>query len=200
MVKKLVLATNNRDKIIEISAILEGLNIEILTAGDFEDFPDIEETGETLEENARLKAHAVWNRYRLPCLADDTGLEVDYLNGDPGVFSARFAGPECSYDDNNRKLLGLMADLPVNQRGAKFKTVIAFAGENGVIEAVTGILDGFIASETRGENGFGYDPVFIDRDSGHTLAEMTRAEKNKISHRSKALQLIRPVLAEAFRR
>jgi len=97
MKKQLILATNNKDKIFEISKILEGLDIEILNAGDFDDFPDVEETGKTLMENAALKVKSVCQRYRLPCLADDTGLEVDYLNGEPGVMSARFAGEGCSY-------------------------------------------------------------------------------------------------------
>ena len=133
MNNKLILATNNKDKIYEISNILADLEIDILTAADFDDFPDVEETGATLKENAILKAESVFKRYGLPCVADDTGLEVDFLNGAPGVMSARFAGEGCSYDDNNKKLLNLLKDTPENQCLARFKTVIAFADNSGSI-------------------------------------------------------------------
>jgi len=142
MKNQLILATNNKDKIFEISKILEGMDIEILNAGDFNDFPDVEETGETLDENATLKAKSVYEKYGLPCVADDTGLEVDYINGEPGVKSARFAGEGCSYSDNNKKLLKLLEGVPPEKRSARFKTVIAFADHEGKIHTVEGILEG----------------------------------------------------------
>jgi XTP/dITP diphosphohydrolase len=202
MEKQLILATNNKDKIFEISRILEGLDIEILSAGDFNDFPDVEETGETLAENAILKAGAVYKKYGLPCVADDTGLEVEYLGGAPGVISARFAGEGCSYDDNNAKLLkllqGLLQGVPSEKRRAKFKTVIAFADIEGKIHTVEGILEGIIAEDRKGRYGFGYDPVFMVPERGVRLAELAPEEKNRISHRGRALEKIRPIILEAF--
>ncbi len=194
--KRLILATNNRHKIAEISDILKGLNLKILSASDFDDFPDVEETGITLEDNARLKAMAVWGTYGIACLADDTGLEVAHLNGAPGVYSARFAGDGCSFDDNNRKILGLLDGVPLEKRAAVFKTAIAFIDENGEGHTVEGTLAGYIGFKTRGTYGFGYDPVFMV--GGRTLAELTPDEKNRISHRSAALKKIEPIIIEAF--
>jgi XTP/dITP diphosphohydrolase len=195
---KLILATNNVHKISEISDILAGVGIEILSARDLPDFPHIDEVGETLEENALIKARAVWHRYRLPAVADDTGLEVDYLDGAPGVYSARFAGPGCSYDDNNRKLLGLLERVPLEKRIAKFKTIIAFIDRAGREYAVEGTLEGRIATIPAGDNGFGYDPIFFAIEAGRTLAELPAAEKNRISHRSRALAEIRPILIHSL--
>jgi len=198
MEKRLLLATNNKDKIFEISKILEGVDIEILSAGDFDDFPDVEETGATLVENATLKAESVYRRYGIPCVADDTGLEVNYLGGAPGVISARFAGEGCSYDDNNAKLLKLLEGVPSEKRGARFKTVISFADFEGKIHAVEGILEGIIAEDRKGKYGFGYDPVFIVPERGVRLAELAPEEKNKISHRGRALEKIKPIILKAF--
>jgi XTP/dITP diphosphohydrolase len=197
-VNKLILATNNSHKISEISAILAGLDLEILSAKNFPDFPEIEETGNTLEENAILKAQAVWEKYHLPAVADDTGLEVDYLRGAPGVYSARFAGPGSTYDDNNLKLLSLLEGTSGRERSARFRTVIAFVDIRGVVQSVDGVLEGEIANELRGENGFGYDPVFIVEGTGKTLAEFPTDEKNKISHRGRALARIRPIIETAL--
>jgi XTP/dITP diphosphohydrolase len=195
---KLILATNNNYKISEMSAILADLNWDILSARDFADFPEIEETGETLAENAILKVCAVWERYHLPALADDTGLEVDYLKGVPGVYSARFAGPGCTYDDNNRKLLALLDGIDQSKRTARFRTVIALIDNNGAVQSVEGVLEGEIAEKPSGENGFGYDPIFMVRGTGRTLAEIPTVEKNKISHRSRALAKIKPIIEQAF--
>ncbi len=195
---ELILATNNKDKIAEMSKILERMDLKILTASDFDDFPDVEETGKTLKENAVLKAEAVFSRYGLPCVADDTGLEVDFLDGAPGVVSARFAGENCSYADNNKKLLGLLKDVPASRRSARFKTVIAFVDSGGSIHTVEGALDGRIASEPKGKFGFGYDPIFIVEEAGIRLAEFPSDEKNKISHRARALRKIKPILIKAF--
>jgi XTP/dITP diphosphohydrolase len=195
---QLILATNNVHKISEMSAILDGLDIQILSARDFSDFPEVEETGETLQENAILKAHAIWEKYRLPAIADDTGLEVEYLDGAPGVYSARYAGPGCTYADNNRKLLSLLDKVPEARRKARFRTVIAFADINGAVRTVDGILNGAIATAPRGENGFGYDPVFIVDSLGKTLAELPADQKNKVSHRGQAVRNIRPLIVQAF--
>ena len=196
--KTLILATNNIHKISEMSAILSGLDLEIVSARDFPDFPEVEETGETLEENAILKAKAVWEKYHIPAVADDTGLEVEYLNGAPGVYSARFAGPNCSFADNNRKLLTLLEDVPSGKRGARFRCVIAFVDSSGLAQAVEGVLDGAIAEAPRGHHGFGYDPVFLVGDTGKTMAEFPASEKNILSHRSRALAKIRPIIIESL--
>jgi XTP/dITP diphosphohydrolase len=198
--RKLILATNNIHKIAEMQAILEGLDLEILSARDFPDFPEAEETGETLVENAALKALAVWNKYHLPAVADDTGLEVDYLGGAPGVYSARFAGPACSFADNNRKLLSLLNNVPDEERNARFRCVISFIDHKGELYSVQGILEGSIAAFPRGKQGFGYDPVFVVKGTGKTLAEYPASEKNRISHRNLALARIRPIIIQSLLR
>jgi XTP/dITP diphosphohydrolase len=195
---KLVLATNNPHKISEIKDIMSGLEIEVLSAADFRDFPEIEETGKTLEENAALKARAIWQLYRLPSMADDTGLEVEHLNGLPGVYSARFAGPGCTYKDNYKKLLALLEDIPRSNRCARFRTAIAFIDADENLHEVSGELNGIIADAPRGNFGFGYDPVFIVEGTYKTLAEMLPAEKNVVSHRARALTKIRPVIVNAL--
>lgn len=196
--KELILATNNRDKIEEIRSILADVDLEILSASDFDDFPEVEETGKTLEVNAILKAGAIRNRYRLPCLADDTGLEVDFLDGAPGVYSSRFAGQGCSYEDNVRKLLSMLEGVPSADRTARFKTVIAFADTRGEILTVEGVLEGIIGFEPKGTFGFGYDPVFVAAGMNVALAELPPVEKNRISHRGRALVKIKPIIIKAF--
>ncbi|NMC44607.1 MAG: XTP/dITP diphosphatase [candidate division Zixibacteria bacterium] len=185
---QLVLATNNKDKVREIKKVLEGLDIQILTVDDFDDFPEVEETGVTLEENAVLKAEGIFAFTGLPALADDTGLEVDALDGAPGVYSSRYAGPGCSYDDNCRKLLKEMTGVPKEKRMARFRCVIAVCfGENDTA-SVDGIAEGFITeSKSDADGGFGYDPVFFYPPFRKTFAEMTLEEKNAVSHRGKAL-------------
>ncbi len=183
----LVLATKNKDKIREIRNVLAGLPIEIKTFEDFDNFPDIEETGETLEENALLKAKGIAKATGCAALADDSGIEVDALGGAPGVYSSRYAGPGCTYDDNNRKLLKEMSGVPEEKRTARFRAVIAIAWNENDAEAVEGRVEGFIINEKRGRDGFGYDPVFYYPPAGKTFAEMTLEEKNKVSHRGKAL-------------
>ncbi len=190
----LVLATQNKDKIREIKNLLADLPVDIKTCDDFESFPDIEETGDTLEENAVLKARGIAQYTGMPALADDSGLEVDYLDGRPGVYSSRFAGPGCTYDDNNRKLLEEMKEAPDDKRGARFRTVIAIAWDVENIELAEGIADGIITRENSGADGFGYDPVFYYPPAGKTFAEMTLEEKNGVSHRGKALVKARELL------
>ncbi len=184
---QLVLATRNKDKIREIKKALEKLPITILTLDDFENFPDIEETGTTLEENALLKARGIAAFTGHPALADDSGLEVDFLDGRPGVYSSRYAGPGCTYDDNNRKLLKELDRAPDEKRTARFRTVIAIAWDKDKAETVEGAVEGLINRVKRGKSGFGYDPVFYYPPSGKTFAEMRLEEKNAVSHRGKAL-------------
>lgn len=188
--EQLILATNNQHKISEIKAVLEGMNIEILSKSDFEDFPDVPETGATLEENALLKARAVFARYGIPSLADDTGLLVDYLNGAPGVKSARYAGEKCSFHDNNIKLLNELDGVPESGRAASFVTVIALVDTEGE-HCFVGEVHGRILDEMRGDNGFGYDPVFYYPPRSKTFAEMNPAQKNEISHRGRAIKKLR---------
>jgi XTP/dITP diphosphohydrolase len=196
--RQLILATNNPHKIAEITAILASIPIKILSASDFADFPKVEETGQTLEDNAGSKVKMIWDTYHIPSLADDTGLEVDYLNGAPGIFSARFAGPGCSYNDNKKKLLSLMEGIPESQRKARFRTAIAFIDKDGTLHSVDGVLDGSIATRPRGKFGFGYDPIFVVFGTDRTLSQFPPKEKNGISHRSRALAKIQPIIIEAL--
>ncbi len=192
---KLVLATNNKDKIREIEKVLAGLPVEILTSADFNDFPEIEETGTTLEENAVLKARGIAKFTGLAAMADDSGLEVDALGGAPGVYSSRYAGPGCSYADNNVKLLKEMTGVPDEKRAARFRTVIAIAWDPEKVVTVDGTVEGVIITENKGENGFGYDPVFFYPPAGKTFAQMSLDEKNKVSHRGKAVAAARELIA-----
>lgn len=192
---KLILATNNRHKIEELSAMLSGSGVELLTKNDFPDFPEIEETADTLAGNALQKARAIFQKYQIPAVADDSGLEVDFLHGAPGVFSARYAGENCTFADNNRKLLRELEGLPAGQRRARFVTVIAVDYPGGSV-CLEGDVWGEITTEEHGAQGFGYDPVFYYPASKKTFAEMTPPEKNQISHRGAALQKLRLWLAE----
>lgn len=184
--RRLILATNNEHKIREMMQVLNGLEVEILSKRDFPDFPDVEETGTTLAENALIKSRAIFAKYGIPAVADDTGLEVAFLNGGPGVLSARYAGPGCSFADNNRKLLSELAAASGKDRRARFVTAIAVSYEGGD-EVLEGSVEGHITETNRGDNGFGYDPVFYYPQAGKTFAEMTAEEKNAVSHRGRAL-------------
>lgn len=184
---KLVLATHNRDKVAEMTAILSDLPINILTLEDFPEIGDIIEDGHTLEENALIKARTVYKETNVSSWADDTGLEVDAIHGEPGIYSARFAGENCSYSDNISKLLKNIENIPAEKRTARFQTVIAFVGDK--MELVSeGIVEGRITTEPKGVGGFGYDPVFYVPEKGKTYSEMKMTEKNQISHRGKAIQ------------
>lgn len=202
---KLVLATNNKHKIQEIKDILSDLKtqnscpkLEILTLNDFPDFPKIEETGKTLEENAILKAKAIYQFTKLISLADDSGLEVDALDGAPGVLSSRFAGKDCSYKDNNLKLLSLIKNIPWEKRGATFVCVVAIAKDVDNIKTVRGEVRGIITTEERGKGGFGYDPVFYLPELGKTFAQLTFEEKNERSHRAFAFRKAKELIEKDF--
>ncbi len=185
---KLVLATNNAHKIREIQNILNGVDIRLLTKTDFPDFPDPDETGETMEENARLKARVIFTATGLPSLADDSGLEVDYLDGAPGVMSARFAGPGCTFADNNRKLLKLLEGVPDPERTARFRCVAALALGPDDLHLFEGTVEGRITTQIRGKEGFGYDPVFYFPEVGKAFAEIPEDLKNQYSHRGRAFR------------
>ncbi|MBN1660464.1 MAG: RdgB/HAM1 family non-canonical purine NTP pyrophosphatase [Anaerolineae bacterium] len=197
---QLLVATNNRGKMREYKEILEeGLPPEIeITFPVHEGLDlDVEETGETFEENARLKAEEFARVSGLLTLADDSGLEVDALGGAPGVYSARYAGPGTTDATRYRKLLGELADVPLEARSARFRCVVALAGPEGVIGIAQGAVEGKIGVEPRGSMGFGYDPVFIvDGYDGLTMAELPPTEKNRISHRARALEAAMPLLRQ----
>lgn len=182
----ILLATHNRDKAKEFQGILGDLGIELLTLDAFPLVGLVTEDGLTLEENALKKAVEVQRQTGLPSLADDTGLEVRYLNDAPGVYSSRFAGPGASYTDNVQKLLGALRGVPPRRRGARFRTVLAFVQASGHYEIADGAVRGVITESPRGSGGFGYDPVFLPDGFTETYAEMTTQTKNSISHRARA--------------
>jgi XTP/dITP diphosphohydrolase len=193
--KNIVLATRNKHKILEIKTILHDLPLEILTLNDFPDVPALREDGETFQENSLQKAQAVHQHTKLPALADDSGLEVFYLSGRPGVVSARYAGEGASDEMNNEKLLGQMRGVAPRRRKAQFRAVLTLLDEKGV-DVTEGICPGTLAELGRGTNGFGYDPIFIPSGFSRTYAELTAEEKNQISHRARALAAMREVLRQ----
>ncbi len=190
-----MLATNNRHKAAELQALLSDVGVRIRTLAEFPDAPEVVEDGTTCEANAIKKATAIANHTGLPAMADDTGLMVEALGGRPGVYAARYAGKQATYEDNWRKLLGELQGVPVAKRGARFVTVVAFVPRPGVqAQVVEGALDGVIAEQPAGTYGFGYDPVFVVPELGKTLAQLTSEEKNRISHRARALAKVREIL------
>ena len=194
---KIVLATHNHDKEIELQHSLRGLDVDICSLSEYPDIGEIEETGTTLLENSLLKAHTVHDRTGLPTIADDTGLEIDALDGAPGVYSARFAGLNATYEDNVNKLLSVMENVPDDMRSARFRTVISFVDE--IQELWTeGLIQGRITKTPQGNMGFGYDPVFYVPHLEKTFAELSTNEKNKISHRGIALQKLRKILVNVL--
>jgi XTP/dITP diphosphohydrolase len=186
---EIVIASKNLGKIAEFKRILGEVGISIIT--DVE-FPDVEETGSTFEENALLKAHAISRHTNLPALADDSGLAVDYLDGAPGIFSARWSGVHGDDGANIKRLLEDLNGVALENRGAKFIAVLALARPDGKELLVRGELRGKIRNQPVGTNGFGYDPIFQPETSNRTLGEMSAAEKDAISHRSKALHDLTP--------
>jgi XTP/dITP diphosphohydrolase len=199
MRRDVVLATRNRHKGAELAELLADLPFRIRTMDEFPDVPDVVEDGETCEANAVKKARAVSDATGLLAVADDTGLEVDALGGRPGVYAARYAGMQATYEDNWKKLLREMTGVPRDRRTAHFVTVAAVASPSDVVAVTTGRLDGLIAEEPAGERGFGYDPVFYVPELGKTLAELSGEEKNRISHRAKAFAQVRDLLQNMLR-
>ena len=193
MMMKVVIATHNKDKLKELKKGFSSLSIDLMDLSSFSDIGEIVEDGHTLKENALIKAKAVYNLTGIPAIADDTGLEVDTLGGKPGVYTARFAGENCSYMDNMNKMLKVMKKIKKPERGAIFKTVMAFYDGNQELFS-EGVVKGIIAEEKKGLGGFGYDPIFYVVEEGKTFAEMTIEKKNIISHRGKAIKNLMSIL------
>lgn len=184
--KKLIFASHNKGKINEIKEMLSPLGVTVLSADDL-DLPDVEETGTTFEENAYIKAVAAAKEKNIPCIADDSGLCVDAIGGRPGVYTARYA-PNRDFSKGMDKLLEELAETKSNNRSAHFSCVIVLAYPNGNYKAFEGRVDGSIATQKSGSSGFGYDPIFIPTGYNRSFAEFDSQEKNKISHRGRALQ------------
>ena len=184
--KELIFASHNQGKIAEIKEMLAPLGIKVFSGNDLQ-LPDVEETGSTFEENAYIKALAAAKEKNIPCIADDSGLCVDAIGGRPGVFSARYA-PDRDFDKGMDKLLNELAQTNSNNRAAHFSCVIVLAHPNGSYKSFEGRVDGRIATQKSGHSGFGYDPIFIPTGFNRSFAEFGSEEKNKISHRGRALQ------------
>lgn len=191
----LVLATGNPGKVEELQSLLADLSVELIPASHLENAPEVEEDADTLDGNALKKARAFHVFTDLPALADDTGLEVEALDGGPGVHTARFAGPNATPADNKRRLLEVMEG--VDDRRARFRTVSALVEADGTAHTFEGTCAGTITTEPRGEGGFGYDPLFLPDGHDQTFAEMPPEQKNEISHRRKALDAVRAFLIGA---
>ncbi|MFH1541215.1 MAG: RdgB/HAM1 family non-canonical purine NTP pyrophosphatase [Elusimicrobiota bacterium] len=190
---KIILATQNKDKVREIKKIFSK-NFRFIQLNKF---PKIIESGKTLEENAIKKAKAIFKITKITTLSDDSGLEVKLLKGKPGVYSARFAGKNCNYSDNNKKLLKLLKNIPYKKRKAKFRTVVAIIFSDGKIKTVSGAVSGYITTEPKGSNGFGYDSVFYYPKLKKTFAQITIVQKNRISHRAIAFKKAKKIIMAA---
>ncbi len=195
---RIVLATRNHHKATELRYFLRDLDVEILSLDEIPEQIELKEEGATFTENALQKARIVHQRTHLPALADDSGLEVFYLNGRPGVFSARYAGEPTDDAANNAKLLAEMRGVPARRRGAQFRSILALVAD-GTEEVTEGSCTGRLAEVPRGTNGFGYDPIFLPDGFDCTYAELTAEQKNRISHRSKSFAKMREVLQRRSR-
>ena len=198
MGKKIIFATGNKDKMREIREILEGLDAEILSMKEAGISLDIEENGITFEENALIKAKAVAEKVNEIVLADESGLEIDYLDKQPGVYSARFMGEDTSYEIKNQELLRRLSGVPKAQRTARFVCAVAAVFPDGETAVRRETVEGYIGEQPEGENGFGYDPIFYVEEYGCSTAALTREQKNALSHRGKALRAMRRELEKRF--
>jgi XTP/dITP diphosphohydrolase len=198
MLKTIVIASKNNGKIEEIKDMLSDLPIEILSLNHYPTAPDVVENGSNFLENALIKAHAIADFTGMPVLADDSGLEVDHLAGEPGIFSARYAGAGATDGENNHKLLMALKNVPATQRGASFRCVLVLYWPHGEYQAFEGRWRGQIGDEFRGGHGFGYDPLFYLPEIGKTVAEITTTEKNKRSHRSQAVHELKKYLKSNY--
>jgi XTP/dITP diphosphohydrolase len=196
---QLLVATRNRHKLKEIQGILAEFNFDLRCSADIPGLPEIVEDAPTVRENAVKKAVETAKFAKMLTLADDTGLEVDLLNGEPGVRSARYAGENATDFENIKKLLQAMQGIPMEKRSARFRCVIAIADEKGLVDCVEGICNGAILTEEKGGSGFGYDPLFVADGQVKTFAEISHEVKNRISHRGKALQKAWAVLSRYIR-
>ncbi|MBS3811832.1 MAG: XTP/dITP diphosphatase [Halanaerobiales bacterium] len=199
MKRKLLIASSNKGKIIEIRDHFKELDFEMVTLEEFHNLNEVVEDGSSLKENALKKARNRAEKVNLLTLADDTGLEVDYLNGDPGIHSARFAHKNATYEENNEKLIELLKGVEYKKRSAQFTTVVAVIDPHKDDQfTVTGYCKGYILKERRGNRGFGYDPLFYVPEYNKTFAEMPVELKNKISHRADALEKMKKVLKARY--
>lgn len=196
MAKTLLIGSGNRDKAAELERLLDGAAWEVKTLRDFPEVTEPEETESTFEGNALLKARYYGKAFNVACVADDSGIEVDALNGAPGVWSARYAGENCTYDDNNRKLLTALKDVPLAKRRARFVCCAAFVDLDGTEHVEFGTVEGIVASAPRGSNGFGYDPVFVPSGFEQTFGELNALVKASVSHRGEAFGKMSTWLAE----
>ena len=196
MERKIIFATGNQDKMKEIQMILEDLGIVVSSMKEAGIDVDIVEDGTTYEENAKIKAEAIAKLTHAIVLADDSGLEIDYLNKEPGIYSARYAGTDTSYEIKNNLLLQRLEGVPDEKRTARFVCAIAAVFPDGSKETVRGTIEGRIGYEIAGEHGFGYDPIFYLPEYGCTTAELDPEKKNELSHRGKALRLMRGIIEQ----
>lgn len=192
----MIIATKNEGKAKEFVNMFKDYDYEVKTLLDFPDIPDIPETGSTFKENAFQKASAISERLNTIVLADDSGLEVDALNGQPGIYSARYAGEHGNDEKNNGKLINNLKDTPEDKRSANFHCSLVLVGPNKEPLHVIGKVDGYILNEPRGTHGFGYDPLFYLPELDKTMAELDNHEKNKISHRARAIEKLKGRLDE----
>ncbi|HWR42699.1 XTP/dITP diphosphatase [Sporomusa sp.] len=194
-IKEIIVATKNAGKVAEFKVALSGLPYTVLSLADLGSFPEAPENGVTFSENACSKAEFYARLTGKLCLADDSGLEVDYLKGEPGVYSARYAGEHAGDEDNNKKLLDNLIGVPSEKRLGRFRCVLALANAEKILLTTEGAVEGVILSEPRGDQGFGYDPLFLVPELDRTLAEMSHEEKNAISHRGRAIRELAKKLA-----
>ncbi|MCI7596206.1 MAG: XTP/dITP diphosphatase [Lachnospiraceae bacterium] len=196
MIKRIIFATGNEGKMKEVRSILSDMNVEVLSMKEAGIKIDVKEDGTTFEENAMIKARAIAAVCDDIVLADDSGLEIDFLNKEPGVYSARYLGEDTSYIIKNQNLLDRLQGVPEDKRTARFVCAIAAVFPDGSCETVTAAMEGQIGDEARGENGFGYDPIFYLPEYGCSTAELSMEQKNEASHRGKALRAMKQILLE----
>ena len=196
MKRKVIFATSNEGKMKEVRSILEGLDVEVLSMKEAGILVEVVEDGTTFEENAAIKATAIQKECGEIVLADDSGLEVDYLNKEPGIYSARYMGEDTPYHEKNMNLISRLEGVPVEKRSARFVCAIAAVLPDGRVFDTQATIEGYIGYEEKGEHGFGYDPIFCVPEFGCTTAELTMEQKNKISHRGKALTAMKEKLLE----
>lgn len=199
MMREVVIATKNKGKALEFEQMFQPFQIQVKTLLDLPEFPEIEETGATFEENAIIKAESVMIETKAMVMADDSGLVIDALDGRPGVYSARYAGPEKDDEANIQKVLRELEGVPLSKRTARFYCALALAIPGRETITVNGTCEGFITFEKKGANGFGYDPIFFVQGYERTMAELLPNEKNKISHRAEALAKMRTILEQLER-
>jgi XTP/dITP diphosphohydrolase len=190
--KQILLATTNKGKLHDVQEILKGIDVEILSFLNFSDYPNVEETGTTFLENAELKAIAAYERYGIPSFGDDSGLEAFQLNGEPGIYSARYAGEDANDEQNNLKLIKNLSELPEPHQGRFVCAAVYYDGKD--FKSAVGEVRGNIIKSPRGKHGFGYDPLFIPNGYEKTMAELSHEEKNKISHRLNAFKELKRYL------